>query len=161
MFTNFFLVPISPKGKEKESKEEAKSSDKLWLWVTGTWRKWNLLASKDMQKGLIKLLSVWRLRRTEEELVFLIPCVWFAAFPKSYFDVAGIYQWVWCDKSEQRLDNVKWTHPVLAHQYYIKVRISIEPNNTKWNLIRGPGNGSHGRAFTFDNRDSRLKSHHL
>ena len=43
------------------------------------------------------------------------PRVPFPAFPKIYFDVAEIYQLRWLEESEQWLENVDRTHPVLAN----------------------------------------------
>ena len=42
------------------------------------------------------------------------PRVWFSTLPKTYFDVAEIYQWRWLEESGQRLENVDPTHLGLA-----------------------------------------------
>ena len=45
------------------------------------------------------------------------PWVRFLAFPKIYYNVAEIYQQSWLEETEQRLENVKRTHLVVASWY--------------------------------------------
>ena len=102
------------------------------------------------------------------EVAFLLlnhqPQVWFSAFLKISFNAAEIYQLRWLEEIGLRLDNVDWTHPVLASLWY-KKNVLLQLTGWVRHHLNGCENMLEQQIFSFQliniwielNEDARLR----